>query len=56
MKRIKLFYDFFRLWIYYGERKEAWEDANTINDEEFQREMKEIEKDFEQRMKKYGRE
>ncbi len=47
MSKIKLIYDFFRLWIMWGDRKEAWEDAKMINDKEFQKEMSEILKKFE---------
>jgi len=53
MKKIKLIYDFFRLWFYYGDPSEAWSDAKLINDEEFQKEMEEILKDFENRLDKY---
>jgi hypothetical protein len=41
MGKIKLIYDFFRLWAYYRDRKEAWEDAKMINDKEFQKEIEE---------------
>lgn len=40
MRRIKLIYDFFRLWIMWGDRKEAWQDAKFKNDPEFQEQMK----------------
>ena len=39
MKRI---YDFLRLWKMWGDPKEAWEDSKTINDKEFQDEMKNL--------------
>jgi len=42
MSKIKLIYDFFRLWIKWRDRKEAWEDAN--NDKEIQAELKEMDK------------
>jgi len=37
-------YDFFRLWIMWGDRKEAWEDAKTKNDPEFQEQMNRLDK------------
>ena len=49
MKVFKLIYDFFRLWIMWGDRKEAWQDAKYKNDPKFQKEMKELDKS----MKKY---
>ncbi|MCF7859809.1 MAG: hypothetical protein K9N07_10890 [Candidatus Cloacimonetes bacterium] len=42
MSKIKLIYDFFRLWIKWGDRKEAWEDAKFINDKKIQNELKDI--------------
>jgi len=30
MSKIKLIYDFFRLWIKWRDRKEAWEDAKRF--------------------------
>ena len=42
MRKIKLIYDFFRLWIMWGDRKEAWQDAKFKNDPEFQRMMKDM--------------
>ena len=39
MKRL---YDFLRLWKMWGDPKEAWEDSKTINDKEFQREIKNL--------------
>ncbi len=39
MNKIKLIYDFFRLWIKWGDRKEAWEDAKFINDKVLQQEL-----------------
>jgi hypothetical protein len=45
MSKIKLIIDFFRLWIYWGDRKEAWQDAKMINDITFQEEMKEFDTD-----------
>ena len=47
MSKIKLIYDFFRLWIKWRDRKEAWEDAKFINDKAIQKELKEIDKDIE---------
>jgi hypothetical protein len=45
MSKIKLIIDFFRLWIHWGDRKEAWQDAKMINDITFQEEMKEFDTD-----------
>lgn len=39
MNKIKLIYDFFRLWIKWGDRKEAWEDSKFINDKKIQKEL-----------------
>lgn len=47
MSKIKLIYDFFRLWIKWRDRKEAWEDAKFINDKAIQKELKKIDKDIE---------
>ena len=44
MSKIKLIYDFFRLWIKWRDRKEAWEDAKFINDKKIQAELKEMDK------------
>ena len=44
MRKIKTIYDFFRLWIMWGDRKEAWQDAKTINNPEFQKEMNNLDK------------
>jgi hypothetical protein len=49
MRNLKIIYDFFRLWIMWGDRKEAWQDAKTINDPKFQKEMNELDNS----MKKY---
>jgi hypothetical protein len=43
-KKIRLYYDFIRLWIKWRDRKEAWEDAQFINDEEIQRELADIDR------------
>lgn len=45
MSKIKLIYDFFRLWIKWRDRKEAWEDAKFINDKKIQDELKEMDKE-----------
>lgn len=42
MNKIKLMYDFFRLWIKWGDRKEAWQDAKFINNKKIQKELSEI--------------
>jgi hypothetical protein len=39
MGKVKLIYDFFRLWIKWRDRKEAWEDTKFINDKEIQKEL-----------------
>lgn len=49
MNKLKLIYDFFRLWIKWGDRREAWQDAKFINDKKIQNELKEMDKS----MKKY---
>lgn len=49
MNNLKTMYDFFRLWILWGDRKEAWQDAKLKNDPKFQAEMNEMDKS----MKKY---
>jgi hypothetical protein len=41
-KSLKIIYDFFRLWIMWGDIKEAWQDAKTINDPKSQKEMNEL--------------
>lgn len=46
IRSVKLIYDFFRLWIKHGDRKEAWQDAKFINDEKIQNEMKELDENF----------
>ena len=45
MNKIKLIIDFFRLWILWGDRKEAWQDAKINNDPTFQEEMQEFDTD-----------
>jgi len=46
MNKIKLIIDFFRLWILWGDRKEAWQDAKINNDPTFQEEMQEFDADY----------
>jgi hypothetical protein len=46
MSKIRLIVDFFWLWIHWGDRKEAWQDAKMINDIAFQEEMKEFDTDL----------
>jgi hypothetical protein len=41
MSKIKLIYDFFRLWIKWKDWREAWEDAKFINDKKIQKELEE---------------
>ncbi len=38
--KLKIIYDFFRLWIKWGDRKEAWQDSKLINDIKFKEDMK----------------
>ena len=47
MRAVKTIFDFFRLWIHWGDWREAWQDAKTINDPEFQEEMKTLDKKLE---------
>ena len=42
VRTLKTIYDFFRLWIMWGDRREAWQDAKFKNDPKFQDEMKEL--------------
>lgn len=42
MRTLKTIYDFFRLWIIWGNIKEAFQDAKIKNDPRFQEEMKEF--------------
>jgi hypothetical protein len=44
MDKIKLIYDFFRLWIHWGDAKEAWQDARFKNNPHFQEQLKEFDK------------
>ena len=46
MKTLKTIYDFFRLWILWGDRKEAWQDAKLNNDPDFKRTMKEFDNEI----------
>ena len=48
MGKIKLLYDFFRLWIKWGDRKEAWEDAKFINDKIIQKELEDYFKNIDE--------
>jgi len=48
MKVFKLIYDFFRLWIMWGDKKEAWQDAKYKNDPKFQEEMKKFDIELKQ--------
>lgn len=51
MKRsIKIIYDFFRLWVMWGDRKEAWQDAKTKNDPHFQSIMKEFDESINEKI------
>ena len=53
MCRFKLVYDFIRLWITYGDRKEAWEDSKIINDRTFQRELSEATERIQENLKPF---
>jgi hypothetical protein len=46
MRLFKTIYDFFRLWIMWRDRKEAWQDAKYKNDPKFQEEMKKLDIEF----------
>ena len=37
---MKFIYDFIRLWIYWGDYKEAWQTAKFMNDKKIQKELK----------------
>ena len=41
LNKVKLIYDFFRLWIKWRDYKEAWEDAKFINDKKIQKDLQE---------------
>jgi hypothetical protein len=43
-RKIKTIYDFFRLWIHWGDAKEAWQDARFKNNPHFQEQLKEFDK------------
>jgi hypothetical protein len=45
MRRIRFIYDFFRLWILWRDRKEAWQDAKFKNDPHFQNELRKLDLD-----------
>lgn len=51
MYKFKLVYDFIRLWIKYGDRREAWEDSKIINDRTFQRELGETAERIQENLK-----
>jgi hypothetical protein len=42
MRRLKRIWDFFRLWIKWGDWREAWEDAKLINDPKIQDELNQM--------------
>ena len=48
MRWIKTIYDFFRLWIKWviSDAKEAWQDAKTINDPTFIKDMEDLDEIF----------
>jgi hypothetical protein len=56
MNKIKLIYDFFRLWIKWRDRKEAWEDAKFINDKGIQKELKEMDEELRSPLKEMDEE
>jgi hypothetical protein len=43
--------DFFKLWLTWGDIREAWQDAKTMNDPEFQKQMKEFDNDLINKLK-----
>lgn len=43
MKSLKIIIKFFQLWFYYGDMKEAWQDAKFINNKEWRRYSQELE-------------
>ena len=45
---MKFIYDFNRLWIYWGDYKEAWQDAKFMNDKKNQEELNGILRDLNQ--------
>jgi hypothetical protein len=45
--KIRIIRDFFRLWIHWGDAREAWQDAKYMNDPHWQKEMEEISLKFE---------
>jgi len=47
IRKIRTIYDFFRLWIVWKDRKEAWQDANTINDPDFRETIKKFDRNIE---------
>jgi hypothetical protein len=38
--------DFFKLWFMWGDRKEAWQDAKTLNNPKFKKQMEELDNDL----------
>ena len=51
MRILKTIYDFFRLWVMWGDRKEAWQDAKTINNPKFKKQMEELDNDLIKKLK-----
>ena len=39
---MKLIYDFIKLWIYWGDWKEAWQDAKFKNNKKIQKDLTEM--------------
>ena len=56
MSKIKLIYDFFRLWIKWEDWREAWEDAKFINDKKIQKELEENGYEIEEMLEKLNKE
>jgi hypothetical protein len=55
IRKIRTIYDFFRLWILWGDRKEAWQDANTINHPDFREKMREFDIEVEKKLKEFDK-
>jgi hypothetical protein len=55
IRKIRTIYDFFRLWIVWKDRKEAWQDANTINDPDFRETIKKFDIEVEKKLKEFDK-
>jgi hypothetical protein len=43
--------DFFKLWFMWGDVREAWQDAKTMNNPEFKKQMEELDNDLIKKLK-----